>query len=158
LKKANEMFSLDEIEAMLEDTAEAIDKQREIDALLSGQLSTRDEDDVLLELDELAADLERGERAAAEAEAPDLPEVPADALPGGGRRLFSAMRFGGQMRISGEETAIVCCALRTLPADLHVAGQLEWPTRFVGTRTGAQRAPPQCPSTQLPFPQRAFMQ
>jgi charged multivesicular body protein 6 len=39
LKKANEMFSIDEIEQIMEDTAEAIAKQKEIDDLLSGQLT-----------------------------------------------------------------------------------------------------------------------
>ena len=53
LKKANEMFSIEEIEQIMEDTAEAVEKQREIDALISGQLTEEDEDDVLKELDEL---------------------------------------------------------------------------------------------------------
>ena len=67
LKKANEMFSIDEIEQIMDDTAEAIEKQKEIDALLSGQLSQEDEDDVLKELDDLLATEENLE---------DLPEVP----------------------------------------------------------------------------------
>ena len=36
LKKANEMFSIEEIEQIMEDSAEAIAKQKEIDDLLSG--------------------------------------------------------------------------------------------------------------------------
>ena len=36
LKKANEMFSIDEIEEMMEDSAEAIAKQKEITDILSG--------------------------------------------------------------------------------------------------------------------------
>ena len=67
LKKANEMFSIEEIEQIMDDTAEAIEKQKEIDALLSGQLSQEDEDDVLKELDDLLASEENLE---------DLPEVP----------------------------------------------------------------------------------
>ena len=67
LKKANEMFSIDEIEQIMDDTAEAIEKQKEIDALLSGQLSQEDEDDVLKELDNLLSTEENLE---------DLPEVP----------------------------------------------------------------------------------
>jgi len=67
LKKANEMFSIEEIEQIMDDTAEAIEKQKEIDALLSGQLSQEDEDDVLKELDDLLATEENLE---------DLPEVP----------------------------------------------------------------------------------
>ena len=39
LEKANAVFSIDEIEDILADTQEAVDKQREIDALLSGQLT-----------------------------------------------------------------------------------------------------------------------
>lgn len=62
------MFSIEEIEAILDDTKEAIDKQREIDALLSGQLSPEDEEDVFKELDELVA----------EEDAARLPEVPKD--------------------------------------------------------------------------------
>lgn len=50
------MFSIEEIEQIMEDTAEAIEKQREIDALLSGQLTQEDEEDVLKELEELVGD------------------------------------------------------------------------------------------------------
>lgn len=39
MKKANAMFSIEEIEAILDDTSEAIQKQKEIDALISGQLT-----------------------------------------------------------------------------------------------------------------------
>ena len=35
LKKANAMFSIDEIEQIMEDTAEAIDKQKEINDLIA---------------------------------------------------------------------------------------------------------------------------
>lgn len=56
LKQANAMFSIEEIEQIMEDTAEAIEKQREIDALLSGQLTQEDEEDVLKELEELVGD------------------------------------------------------------------------------------------------------
>ena len=77
LKKANEMFSIEEIEAIMDDTAEAIEKQKEIDSLLSGQLTSEDEDDVLRELDELAA----LDEEAAPNEDINLPEVPTDKLP-----------------------------------------------------------------------------
>merc|ERR1712083_450139 len=56
LKKANEMFSIEEIEQIMDDTAEAAEKQREIEAILSGQLTEDEEDDVLKELDELIGD------------------------------------------------------------------------------------------------------
>lgn len=68
LKKANEMFSIEEIEQIMEDTAEAIDKQKEIDALLSGQLTDQDEDEVQAELDQLIE--------SAEEDPVVLPDVP----------------------------------------------------------------------------------
>ena len=37
LRAANAMFSIEEIESIMDDTAEAVEKQQEIDALLSGQ-------------------------------------------------------------------------------------------------------------------------
>ena len=40
LKAANRMFSIEEIESIMDDTAEAVEKQREIDALLTGQGSS----------------------------------------------------------------------------------------------------------------------
>jgi len=67
LKKANEMFSIEEIEQIMDDTAEAIEKQKQIDDLLSGQLTQEDEDDVLKELDDLVA---------ADENISELPEVP----------------------------------------------------------------------------------
>lgn len=39
LEKANAMFSIDEIEDILADTQEAVEKQNEINSLLSGQLT-----------------------------------------------------------------------------------------------------------------------
>ena len=82
LKKANEMLSITEIEQIMDDTAEAIEKQKEIDLLISGQLSAEDEDDVLQELDDLvAAEAEANEAEAIEAEVEDdvtLPEVPTE--------------------------------------------------------------------------------
>ena len=75
LKKANEMLSITEIEQIMDDTAEAIEKQKEIDLLISGQLSAEDEDDVLAELDELVA----AEANEAEVEKDiTLPEVPTE--------------------------------------------------------------------------------
>ena len=81
LKKANAMFSIEEIEAIMDDTAEAVAKQREIDDLLSGQLTAEDEDDVLKELEALA-DLEDAEAVAAGSEDVKLPDVPTTDLPG----------------------------------------------------------------------------
>ena len=71
LKKANEMFSIEEIEQIMDDTAEAIEKQKQIDDLLSGQLTQEDEDDVLKELDDLVA---------ADENISELPEVPSTGI------------------------------------------------------------------------------
>lgn len=38
LKKANEMFSIGEIEQIMDDTSEAVEKQNEISAILSGMI------------------------------------------------------------------------------------------------------------------------
>lgn len=76
LKKANAMFSIEEIEQIMGDTAEAIEKQQEIDALLSGQLSTEDEDEVLEELDQLC-NLE-AEDSSENVTPQQLPDVPTE--------------------------------------------------------------------------------
>jgi len=76
LKKANEMFSIDEIEQIMDDTAEAIEKQREIESILSGQLTDQEEEDVLKELENLAEDEERK----VSDNVPELPNVPTDNL------------------------------------------------------------------------------
>ncbi|ETN61215.1 charged multivesicular body protein 6-A [Anopheles darlingi] len=80
LKKVNEVLSIDEVEQILDETRESIEKQQEIDALLNGVLTEEDEDDVLAELDALVAADEQQET-----EQPDkdditdrLPEVPDD--------------------------------------------------------------------------------
>merc|ERR1712156_612202 len=73
LEKANAVFSIDEIEDILADTQEAVDKQGEIDTLLSGQLTEEDENDVMEELDKLlVGDLEPV--------IADLPTVPKDEI------------------------------------------------------------------------------
>ena len=41
LKKANEMFSIGEIEQIMDDTSEAVEKQNEISAILSGMMISR---------------------------------------------------------------------------------------------------------------------
>lgn len=76
LKKANEMFSIDEIEQIMDDTAEAIEKQREIESILSGQLTDEEEEDVLKELENLA----EGEERKVSDKVPELPNVPTDNL------------------------------------------------------------------------------
>jgi len=84
LKKANEVFSIDEIENIMFDTQESIDKQREIDDLISGSLTQEDEEDVQAEFDALMAleeeDVELPTVPTAEPQDQDvqLPEVPQD--------------------------------------------------------------------------------
>jgi len=73
LEKANAMFSIDEIEDILADTQEAVDKQEEINAMLSGQLTEEDENEVVNELDKLLEDLEPSIVS-------ELPTVPADKI------------------------------------------------------------------------------
>ena len=75
LKKANEMFSIDEIEQIMDDTAEAMEKQREIESILSGQLTEDEEEDVLKELENLAED-----ESKVSDKVPELPNVPTDNL------------------------------------------------------------------------------
>merc|ERR1712059_65285 len=73
LEKANAMFSIEEIEDILADTEEAVEKQREIDQLLSGQLSQDDEDDVLSELDSLLSTMTE-ENISKEQDLPNVPD------------------------------------------------------------------------------------
>lgn len=74
LKKANELFNIEDIEQLLDETKEGIDKQREITDLLSGALSSEDEEAVEAELNDLIA--------VEHQKAIDmLPTVPSDELP-----------------------------------------------------------------------------
>jgi len=70
LKKMHELLSLEDVESIMEETQEGIEKQREIDELLSGGLSDEDETDVLNELDDI---LKASEEFS-------LPEVPTDRI------------------------------------------------------------------------------
>ncbi|CAN8030814.1 unnamed protein product [Ixodes persulcatus] len=71
LKKLHQMLSVDEIERIMDETQEGIEKQKEIDDLLSGQLTAEDDEAVLAELEALEAE--------EEAEAVlRLPSVPVD--------------------------------------------------------------------------------
>lgn len=56
LKKIHEILTVDEVERIMDETREGIEKQQEIDAIIStGALSTEDEDAVAAELEELVA-------------------------------------------------------------------------------------------------------
>lgn len=69
MKKVHEILNVDEIEKILDETREGIDKQREIDDLISGQLTEEDEEAVEAELEEILDIQDK------------LPEVPTDKLP-----------------------------------------------------------------------------
>ncbi len=83
LKKFHEILSIDEIERIMDETKEGVEKQQEIDSILSGTLTEDDEDAVLAELDELVA-LEEADRDEKEVAPVDedltnkLPDVPTD--------------------------------------------------------------------------------
>lgn len=88
LKKVHDILTIDEIERVLDETKEGIDKQQEIDEALSGALTQQDEEDVMAELDELIENEASGEKNVVEnisGEEEDLsdrlPEVPMDDLP-----------------------------------------------------------------------------
>ncbi|CAP25673.1 Protein CBR-VPS-20 [Caenorhabditis briggsae] len=71
LKRMNQLFDIDEIDKIMEETKEAAEYQAEISNMLSGQLSNADVSDVENELEELLA-----------AQVPvDLPEVPDHEMP-----------------------------------------------------------------------------
>lgn len=56
LKKIHEVLTIDEVERIMDESREGIEKQQEIDALIaSGALSAEDEDAVAAELEELVA-------------------------------------------------------------------------------------------------------
>lgn len=80
LKKVHEILTIDEVERILDETREGVEKQREIDAAINqyadAALTEEDEQDVLAELDKLI-----GTDEEATAKPIDLPEVPTDDLP-----------------------------------------------------------------------------
>lgn len=82
LKKVNEIMDIDEIERILDETKEGVEKQQEIDSILSGTLTEEDEDSVLAELDKLMEEEKRDHIEFIDEDIGDqLPEVPQDALP-----------------------------------------------------------------------------
>ncbi|CAH3904174.1 charged multivesicular body protein 6-A [Pieris brassicae] len=68
LKNIHEMLSIDEIERIMDETQEGIEKQREFDELISGQLTEEDDEAIEAELEEML-------------DIKDLPEVPTEELP-----------------------------------------------------------------------------
>ncbi|KAL1931331.1 hypothetical protein VTP01DRAFT_10468 [Rhizomucor pusillus] len=76
LEQIHKEMSVEDVEKLMDDTAEAIAYQNEIDEILSGQISTEDEEEILKELNELQ-EMEMEEQ---------LPSVPTEALPGAEER------------------------------------------------------------------------
>ena len=70
LKQLQDLMSIDQIEAILEETREGVEKQREIDELLSGTFAQEDEADLLSELESMVEEVARV----------NLPEVPSDQI------------------------------------------------------------------------------
>lgn len=82
LKKVHEIMDIDQIEAILEETREGIEKQQEIDEILSGALTEEDEDAVLDEFNKLVVEEKRDHIEYIDEDIGDqLPDVPQDALP-----------------------------------------------------------------------------
>lgn len=75
LKKIHAVLPIEEVERIMDETKEGIEKQREIDEAINQTLTEEDEEEVLAELDALVA---ADEKAATPI---DLPEVPSDELP-----------------------------------------------------------------------------
>lgn len=73
LEKANSLFSMEDIEQLMEETQEAVEKQREISELISGQLTEEDEESVVAELDLLLLE-EKDLTPAIPAVLPNVPE------------------------------------------------------------------------------------
>ncbi|XP_017079328.1 charged multivesicular body protein 6-A [Drosophila eugracilis] len=74
LRKVHAMLDIDEVERIMDETREGIEKQQEIDAILTDALTTQDEEDVLAELNALEAEEEQQTSV-------QLPEVPTEDLP-----------------------------------------------------------------------------
>jgi len=70
LKKMHQVLNIDDIERIMDETREGIEKQQELDSLLSDVLTSEDEESVLAELDALTA----------EDSAIKLPDVPSEIL------------------------------------------------------------------------------
>lgn len=85
LKKVHEILTIDEVERILDETKEGVEKQREIDAVINqyseSALTEEDEEEVLAELDKLIASEDTATTEKPTVENVELPEVPTDELP-----------------------------------------------------------------------------
>lgn len=108
LKKVHEVLNIDEVERILDETKEGVEKQREIDAMINqyadSALTEDDEADVLAELDQLiGADDKSAENV--EEIGDDLPEVPTDTLPTA-EEEETAERPAKQKKVKSEPVAL----------------------------------------------------
>lgn len=71
LKKLHQIFSLEDVERIMDETRDAVEYQQEIDDLLAGGLTQQDEDEVLEELDQII------QQTLPDTEV-ELPEVPGE--------------------------------------------------------------------------------
>ncbi|KAH8350124.1 hypothetical protein KR067_001386 [Drosophila pandora] len=74
LKKVHDLLDINEVERIMDETREGIEKQQEIDAILTDVLTEQDEEDVLAELDALEAEEDQQKTA-------QLPDLPTEDLP-----------------------------------------------------------------------------
>ncbi|GFR17220.1 charged multivesicular body protein 6 [Trichonephila clavata] len=86
LKSLHEMLSIEDIERIMDETHEGIEKQQEIDEILGGKLTDEDEEAVLDELESIIAEslptpvkepIGEGDEMSTEEEL-NLPEIPVD--------------------------------------------------------------------------------
>ncbi|KAK0076103.1 hypothetical protein PV325_005857 [Microctonus aethiopoides] len=76
LKTLHDILNIDDIEKVMDETREGIEKQQELDNLLSGVLTEEDEDEAEAELDALLAEefKESAPEVPTEVSLPDVPE------------------------------------------------------------------------------------
>uniref|UniRef100_A0A8D8XZY4 Charged multivesicular body protein 6 n=1 Tax=Cacopsylla melanoneura TaxID=428564 RepID=A0A8D8XZY4_9HEMI len=83
LKQVNTLYSIEDVERIMDETRESIEKQREIDEMLQGVLTNEDEADVEVEFEKMMADSRVAEPEpkvpiAEPEEFVSLPEVPSE--------------------------------------------------------------------------------
>lgn len=83
LKALHQVFSIDEIERIMDDTQDSIEKQREIDDILGGKLTDEDEEAVMDELESIIAETLPSPviNEVVPDEDLDLPEIPTEDIP-----------------------------------------------------------------------------
>lgn len=110
LRKVHEVLNIDEVERILDETKEGVEKQREIDAMINqyadSALTDDDEADVLAELDQLIGADDKSAENAEETGAIDLPEVPTDTLPTAEEEEETAERPAKQKKVKSEPVAL----------------------------------------------------